>query len=83
MNGSKNEYLISGFKIWILNDYPGFSDYTIIYLMPFITTYLFKRAFLLYTMTKTKYRNKLNTEHDEATYNSYSRFKHSLSRYEN
>jgi len=44
--------------IQILNECHEFSD-TIKYFMPFFTTYLCETAFLLYTMTNTKYRNKL------------------------
>jgi hypothetical protein len=82
MNGSKKKYFISGFMIEILNECHEFSDHTIKYFMPFFTTYLCEPAFLLYTMTNTKYRNKLaqNMENAVASYNSYSRFKQPLSR---
>lgn len=82
MNGSKYKYLISGLMIQILNECHEFPDHTIKHFMPFFTTYLCETAFLLYTMTNTKYRNKLAQNMGSAapSYNSYSRFKQSLSR---
>jgi len=82
MNGSKNKYFVSGFMILILNECHKFSDHTIKYFMPFFTTYLCETTFLLYTMTNTKYRNKLaqNMGSAVASYNIYSRFTQSLSR---
>ena len=81
MNGSQNKYFISGLMIQILNDCHEFSDHTIKYFMPLFTTYLCETAFLLYTMTNTKYRNKLAQNMGSAvpSYYSCSRFKQSLS----
>jgi hypothetical protein len=68
----QTSYFISGFMIQILNECHEFSYHTIEYFMPFFTTYLCETAFLLYTMTNTKYRNKLaqNMGSAVAIYNS-------------
>ena len=54
--------LYSEFLDQIYNQYPEISKQAIKHLMPFVTTYMCEKSFSLYIGTKTKCRNRLDTD---------------------
>jgi len=52
------------FWIDIRNEYSEISKRAVKHLMSFVSTYICEKSFSLYAATKTKYRNRLDTEDD-------------------
>ena len=62
----KCRYELEDLDFWlkIYTEYPQLFEKVINALMPFVTTYLCEKSFSTHVGTKTKYRNKLDAEHE-------------------
>ncbi len=64
LKSSFKKHFLLNFWIWQQGKYPALSEKAVHFLLPYTTTYLYKKSFSALTMIKTKYRRSMNAESD-------------------